>query len=116
MIKVKFYVFYFNFQICFFFGITVDDCPVYRCARGRDEDPRKLYLHWREQNNAAAGSHPAPSMTMSLGRRSSAPSSHRPKMGEPRKVKNEASKPWPRATVFQPESTVLGRWISVSAC
>ena len=45
-------------------GITVDDCPVYRCSRGRDEDPRKLYLHWREQTgswHAVSVAGPAPS-------------------------------------------------------
>ena len=45
-------------------GITVDDCPVYLCARGRDEDPRKLYLHWREQTgswHAVSVAGPAPS-------------------------------------------------------
>ena len=47
-----------------YLGVTVDDCPVYRCARGRDEDPRKLYLHWREQTgswHAVSVAGPAPS-------------------------------------------------------
>ena len=51
-------------------GITVDDCPVYRCARGRDEDPRKLYLHWREQTgswHAVSVAGPAPSAQEILG-------------------------------------------------
>ena len=51
-------------------GITVDDCPVYRCARGRDEDPRKLYLHWREQTgswHAVSVAGPAPSAQDILG-------------------------------------------------
>ena len=51
-------------------GITVDDCPVYRCARGRDEDPRKLYLHWREQTcswHAVSVAGPTPSAQDILG-------------------------------------------------
>ena len=51
-------------------GITVDDCPVYRCARGRDEDPNLLYLHWRQQTgswHAVSVANPAPSAQDILG-------------------------------------------------
>ena len=33
-------------------GITVGDRPVYRCAKGRDDDPNLLYLYWSQQRDA----------------------------------------------------------------
>ena len=33
-------------------GITVGDRPVYRCAKGRDDDPKLLYLYWSQQRDA----------------------------------------------------------------
>ena len=35
-----------------YLGVTVNDRPVYRCARGRDDDPNLLYLHWRQQEGS----------------------------------------------------------------
>ena len=35
-----------------YLGVTVNDRPVYQCAKGRDADPRRLYLHWREQEGS----------------------------------------------------------------
>ena len=35
-----------------YLGVTVNDRPVYQCARGRDEDTNLLYLHWRQQEGS----------------------------------------------------------------
>ena len=47
-------------------GVILNDCPVYRCCRGRDNDPRLLYLYWDPQTgtwqavSVAVGAMPTP--------------------------------------------------------
>ena len=60
----------------------------------------------------AAGSQPAISRTSSP-KRTVTPSSNRPSSGAARSKQKEAARPWPRATVFQLESVVLGLYTSV---
>jgi hypothetical protein len=33
-------------------GVTVNDRPVYRCAKGRDDNTDLLYLHWRQDERS----------------------------------------------------------------
>ena len=35
-----------------YLGVTVNDRPVYRCAKGRDDNTDLLYLHWRQDERS----------------------------------------------------------------
>ena len=35
-----------------YLGVTVNDQPVYRCAKGRDDNTDLLYLHWRQDERS----------------------------------------------------------------